>query len=224
IAHRVLERVSIDAFGTSDASHVNDLLDREGLPSDHPARAAILEKTSRFLRGAYAERIARERPTLERELPFVLGVTVDEGHRVSLRGAIDLLVRWPDGSVDVVDYKRARGPDPEAHAFQLDIYALAAREMAPDAASLRSGILFLGGDPSEPRWHVLSDPAELRMRIAKLGSEVVLARWSELYPRAPIATCRKIRCGYVALCHPHGETHALAPPPQKPGTKQLSLF
>ena len=224
IAHRVLERVPLEAFGQGESSHVNDLLDREGLPVDHPARATILDKTSRFLRGAYAARIACERPTLERELPFVLGVTDDSGRRVSLGGAIDLLVRWPDGSVDVVDYKRARGPDPEAHAFQLDVYALAAREFAPQARSLRSGILFLGGDPSEPKWHSLGDPAELRARIAKLGNDVVLARWSGIHPRAPIATCRKIHCGYLGLCHPVGDEPSSAPPPTKRGSAQLSLF
>ena len=226
IAHRVLERVPLDAFGRSDPSSVNELLDREGLPPEHPARATILEKTSRFLQGSYAERIRREGPTVERELPFVLGVVDDAGRRVSLRGAIDLLVRWPDGAVDVVDYKRARGPDPDAHAFQLDVYALAAREIAPHATSLRSGILFLGGDPSEPKWHPLADPAVLRARIAKLGNEVVLARWSELYVRAPIATCKKIRCGYVALCHPQGDEPTprspVSPAPRR--SAQLSLF
>lgn len=228
IAHRVLERVPFDAFGNEDASYVNDLLDREGLPADHPARATILDKTSRFLRGSYAERIGRERPALERELPFMVSATDESGRRVSLRGAIDLLVRWPDGSVDVVDYKRARGPDPEAHAFQLDVYALAARELAPDAPSLRSGILFLGGDPSEPRWHEVADFAALRTRIASLGSDVVIARWAETFARAPVTTCRKIRCGYVGLCHPEDEApvNALAPAaaPQKRANEQLSLF
>jgi hypothetical protein len=119
-----------------------------------------------------------------------------------LRGAIDLLVSWPDGSLDVLDYKRARGPDAEVHAFQLDVYALAAREMFPKATTIRSGILFLGGDPSEPSWHLLSEENIVRDRIARLGAKAVEARWSGELLRAPITTCKKIHCGYITLCHP----------------------
>ncbi|HEX7663904.1 MAG TPA: UvrD-helicase domain-containing protein [Polyangiaceae bacterium] len=215
IAHRVLEQIPAADFGKPSAeAHVARLLEREGLVEGHSARIAITEKTRRFLGGSYAAKIAREGATIHRETPFVLTLHDDAGRAVSLRGAIDLVVVWPDGNVDVVDYKRARGPDPAAHAFQLDVYALAARDLFPEAKETRAGILFLGGDPSEPKWHPLEDAVEARARIAKLGDKVVRSRWAGLYVRAPIAVCKKIHCGYVGLCHPKEDAKAA----------QLALF
>ncbi|MEO8797747.1 MAG: PD-(D/E)XK nuclease family protein, partial [Polyangiaceae bacterium] len=215
IAHRVLEQIPAADFGTPAAeAHVARLLEREGLAEGHSARVAITEKVRGFLGGTYAARIAAEGATILRETPFVLTLHDDHGRALSLRGAIDLVVLWPNGGVDVVDYKRARGPDPAAHAFQLDVYALAAGELFPEARETRAGILFLGGDPSEPKWHVLEAADVVRARIAKLGDKVVRSRWAGLYVRAPVTICKKIHCGYIALCHPKRETAA----------SQLALF
>jgi ATP-dependent helicase/nuclease subunit A len=219
IAHRVLEHVSVDAFGAANAGvEVSELLAREGIGATHGARDLVGDKITRFLRGKYASRIAREGGTLIREQPFVLSLRDSEERAVLLRGAIDLLVTWPDGSVDVLDYKRARGPDAEVHAFQLDVYALAARDMFPEATAIRSGILFLGGDPSEPSWHVLPEPRVVRERIVRLGAKAVAARQASApaneLPRVPVATCKSIHCGYISLCHP-------TPAAYKP---QLDLF
>jgi len=203
IAHRILEQVSVSSFGRPAArAEVEALLLREGIGETHHARDVVVEKIIRFLCGKYAGRIVSEGGVLLREQPFLLTLRDEMDRSVLLRGAIDLLVSWPDGSVDVVDYKRARGPDAEAHSFQLDVYALAAREMFPQAKALRAGIVFLGGDPSEPSWHPLPDVEIVRRRIVALGAKAVLARWSGDFPRAPISTCKKIHCGYVTLCHP----------------------
>lgn len=213
IAHRILEDLPIEAFGADARVEIDRLLDREGLPEGHSSRTLIAEKLSRFLGGSYASRLRAEGAEIAREVPFALDVHDAEGRAIVLRGSIDLLVRWPDGSVDVIDYKRARGPDPEAHAFQLDVYAVAARELHPNAPSLRTGIAFLGGDPSEPRWHGPAADADVRARIAALGNGVLSARWAASFPRAPLATCERIHCGYVALCHPRRQAAA-----------QLALF
>ncbi len=224
IAHRVLEHVSTGAFGSPTAqAEVAELLAKEGIGETHSARDLVSTKILRFLCGKYASRIAREGGKLIREQPFVLALK-DSARSVLLRGAIDLMVTWPDGSLDVLDYKRARGPDAEVHAFQLDVYALAAREMFPDVTVVRSGILFLGGDPSEPSWHVLPEPRVVRDRIVRLGAKAVEARQASAnaveLPRAPVATCKSIHCGYLSLCHPN--------PPAQPSltskASQLDLF
>ena len=125
---------------------------------------------------------------------------------MTLRGTIDLLVRWRDGSIDVIDYKRARAASVDAHALQLDAYALAARSLFPGTTRIRTGIVFLGGAGEEPVWRraetSIDAEADVAQRIASLGAQLVEARWSERFPRAPVTICRTIRCGYVRHCHP----------------------
>jgi ATP-dependent helicase/nuclease subunit A len=206
LAHRVLEQVDAASFGSrllarAEAARV---LTRAGIGPEHEKHGMILDRVLRFLDGAYAGRIAEKRGAIAREVAFVLEVKDPEGRAVALRGAIDLLVRWRDGTIDVLDYKRARGPSPEPHGFQLDAYVLAARALVPEATRVRSGIVFLGSaDPAaEPAWRPVGDPGAIRARLAALGARLVEARWSERFPREPIATCRAIRCGYAAHCHP----------------------
>jgi len=204
LAHRVLERVDAASFGATlfARAEASRILEREGVPRDHEKHGKVVERVLRFLGGAYAERVAAMKAQISREVTFVIDVADDEGRALVLRGSIDLLVRWKDGTVDVIDYKRARGPSPEPHAFQLDAYALAAREIVPDAARIRAGIDFLGGGRGEPAWIAPSEPSVSRARLAPLGARLVASRWSEQFPREPIATCRAIRCGYVRHCHP----------------------
>jgi ATP-dependent helicase/nuclease subunit A len=203
LAHKVLERLPRDLWGGAQVdAAISDLLEREGLAMDHPTHAAVAAKVARFAGGAYAARIARAGASVAREVPFVLRVSDDRGHSLALRGSIDLLVTWPDGAVEVVDYKRARGPSPEPYAFQLDVYLLAARDMAPDAPGLRAGIVFLGGEASDPVWRKPPDFTGVRARLAKLATDLVTARWTDAFPRAAPTTCRAIRCGYFRMCHP----------------------
>jgi ATP-dependent exoDNAse (exonuclease V) beta subunit len=65
------------------------------------------------------------------EVPFSL-LEREDGMPVILRGAIDCLVRRPDGSLVVVELKTGR-PNP-AHERQLDLYVRAAQTCYPDAA------------------------------------------------------------------------------------------
>ncbi|MEO6418662.1 MAG: PD-(D/E)XK nuclease family protein, partial [Polyangiaceae bacterium] len=202
LAHRILERIEPRQFGDPDvAKELTRLLELEGISKGHETHARIVSKVTRFLRGGYAARIAEEKASIVREEPFVLRVEDVAGRALAVRGTIDLLVTWPDGSVDVIDYKRARGPSAEPYAFQLDVYALAAREMRAPGAAIRAGIVFLGGDASEPHWRALGDPAETRERLASLGQKLVDARWSESFPRVPLPKCKSIHCGYVSLCY-----------------------
>ena len=203
----MLERVDAASFGAlllarAEASRV---LERAGVTRDHPKHAVVIERVLRFLGGAYAARVAAEKAEISREVPFVLDLRDAEKRVVTVRGTIDLLVRWRDGSVDVIDYKRARGAAVLPHAFQLDAYALAARALVPDAAKIRAGIVFLGAGAGEPAWLATTESsagARVEERLASLGARLVDARWSERFPRVAIATCREIRCGYVRHCHP----------------------
>jgi ATP-dependent helicase/nuclease subunit A len=202
LTHRVLEQADPASFGAplvarAEASRV---LERAGLARGDPRQARIVERVMRFLESRYASRVAAEKAEIAREVPFVLDLRDAEGRAITLRGAIDLVVRWRDGSVDVLDYKRARGADPAQHALPLAAYALAARTLFPSAGKVRSGIVFLGVGGGEPSWRA-ADP-EASSRLAALGVALVEARWTERFPRAPRETCAAIHCGYVTHCYP----------------------
>jgi ATP-dependent exoDNAse (exonuclease V) beta subunit len=62
------------------------------------------------------------------ELPFSCQPS---GQRHVLRGTIDCLIRRPDGSLVIVEFKTG-APSP-SHQAQLDVYLEAARVMFPDA-------------------------------------------------------------------------------------------
>ncbi|MDF2694230.1 MAG: putative ATP-dependent helicase, partial [Labilithrix sp.] len=136
------------------------------------------------------------------EVAFVLPVEDEAGRAVSLRGSMDLVVAWSDGAVDIVDYKSARGGETDSYAFQLDVYALAARARFPAAKRLRAGLSFLGGGTGEPVWRELPSEDAVRRRIAGLGGELVRARWADAFPRVEIARCESIYCGFIGRCHP----------------------
>jgi hypothetical protein len=201
----------VEAFLSADDADaaVAQTLARAGVPEDHPEHPAIAARALRFLRTSYARSIAERGATITRELPFVLPIEDDTGRAVTLRGSMDLVVSWPDGAIDVVDYKSARGGGPDAgphesgnYAFQLDVYALAARARFPEATRLRAGLSFLGGGTGEPVWRELPDETEVRERIAALGAKLVAARWSDTFSRVAIERCESIHCAFIGRCHP----------------------
>jgi ATP-dependent helicase/nuclease subunit A len=194
IAHRVLEHVDFGA--TEIEGEIDRLLDREGM-SAGPSRERVRARVLGFLRSAYARRIVRDGARTERERSFVLPIEAD-GTTILLKGSIDLVVHWKDGSTDIVDYKRARSATIEPHAFQLDAYVLALR--AEGIAGVRAGIAFLGGSP-EPKFRPSPREDEVRRTLGILARRLIEARASERFPRIPIKGCRALRCGYEPLCH-----------------------
>ncbi len=203
LAHRILERVDVAAFGRDEArAAASAILEREGVSRDHPKHDVVVARVMKFLGGSYAARVARAGGEVLREHPFVLAVRDAEGRALAVRGSIDLLVRWPDGAVDVLDYKRPRGPSAAPYAFQLDAYVLAARDLFPEANAVRAGIVFLGGDAAEPAWQRAFDGDAARARLASLGGRLVEARWTERFVRVDLPACHEIHCGYVPYCHP----------------------
>ena len=204
LAHAVLERIPTAAFAGVDAAvAASRALAAEGIPPEHAQHATIVARVERFLLGTYAQALAQSGAELRREVDFVLAVDDAQGRSVVLRGSMDLVVVWPNGAVDVVDYKSARGGAEDAHAFQLDVYALAARAMFPGAPRLRAGLVYLGGASAagEPSWRTLGNEAELRARLAGLGDRLVRARWGGEFPRVDLERCEAIYCGFIGRCH-----------------------
>ena len=203
LAHRILERIAPHHFGDPDAAReASAILAREGIAVEHAKHGAVVGRVTRFLTGAYAKRVGEAGAEVLREQPFVLSIPDAEGRTIALRGSIDLLVVWPDGRADIIDYKRARGPSAEPYAFQLDVYQLAAESMLPTETRIRAGIIFLGGDAAEPMWCTQVRSEDVRARLGALGAQLVRARWTETFPRVEPPRCRAIHCGFMSLCHP----------------------
>jgi hypothetical protein len=204
LAHAVLERLPLDVYLDPERAvvEVARSLESQGVPADHPQHPAIAGRALRFVRTSYARSIAERGGTITREVAFVLPIEDDAGRAVSLRGSMDLVVAWPDGAVDVVDYKSARSGNTDSYAFQLDVYALAARARFPHATRLRAGLAFLGAGTGEPVWRDLPSERDVRRRIASLGADLVRARWLESFPRVAIERCESIYCGFIGRCHP----------------------
>lgn len=210
IAHAVLERVPPEAFGDKAADAiVEQLLAEEGLPKEHASHAPVAERVLRFMRGAYGSRLRDEKAELIRERTFTFSIASDgDVPEVKLRGTIDLIVRWPDGTVDVIDYKRARGPDATIHSFQLDLYTLAVNQAFPEATRIRRGVVFLGGEADEPAWLGEADLKGVAADVANLGGRLTRARISDSFARSPIAVCERIRCGFIERCYGDGSAEA----------------
>jgi ATP-dependent helicase/nuclease subunit A len=202
IAHAVLERVSRESFGGAAASDaVSRLLELEGVPPSHSRHDAIASRVIRFLSSRYAADVSSRGAGIRREVPFSLPIPDVRVGTVVLRGSIDLLVEWPDGDVDVVDYKSARSAVPAAHALQLQVYALAAGALVTGLRTLRAGLVFLGGGSSEPVWRTIRDEDEVRREITDLANRLVDARWSGRFPRVELSRCEAIHCGFIGRCH-----------------------
>ena len=204
LAHAVLERVPTTAFAGEDAeAAASRALAAEGISVDHAQHAAIVARVARFLGGSYAKALAAAGAELRREVAFVLPVEDREGRSIVLRGNMDLVVVWPDGTVDIVDYKSARGGGEGAYGFQLDVYALAARALFPGAPRLRAGLVYLGGASAagEPAWRALPEESDVRARIAEMGDRLVRARWTGAFPRVALERCEAIHCGFIGRCH-----------------------
>ncbi|CAN5283257.1 hypothetical protein BH09MYX1_BH09MYX1_59990 [soil metagenome] len=202
--HRLLEVVSESAFGAEDPRlEIEAALRRGGLDPTATFANGAIDRAERFLKSDYAKAVRAAGATILREHPFVVplgGTTMN----VVLRGAIDLLVVHPDGSVDVIDYKRARGPEVEPYVPQLAMYALAAAKlMNAPPAKVRAGIVFLGGTgAAEPRFAALPRLAKVTKDLEARAIELHHARQSERFPRVAEARCIELHCGYRALCHP----------------------
>jgi ATP-dependent helicase/nuclease subunit A len=209
--HRVLERIDVAAFGAANAAdRAREALafGDADLGLDTPARERVVRAAARFLASDYARSVREGGAETFRERAFVLAVAGAD-LTVTLRGAMDLVVVWPNGDVDVVDYKRARGPDARPHALQLDVYAAAAQGLA--RGRVRAGAVFLGGDGAPaPAFRPPLVRRKLEAHLVALAGDLLDARRADRFPRASPKTCHAIGCGYFHLCHPAKEKRQLA--------------
>ena len=211
LAHRLLEVVELDlvrAGGPALREHLETLLWREGESPKDPASREILEEVEAFLSTRFAAGLARAGAArVHRELPFLLRLPEVEGLSLHVKGKIDLLVEEEDGGALVVDYKFSRrhpaGLAP--YAFQLDCYALAARQLVKDGVPVRSGIAFLQEGRAEPELRTReesADPEQFARALATAGRRLLEASQRFEWTGRESETCRAIRCGYLYRCHP----------------------
>jgi hypothetical protein len=108
-----------------------------------------------------------------------------------------LVVERPDGSLEIIDYKRSRGGDSQRYALQLATYASICRAHF-EAADIRVGLVHLLGRSNEPEWLVPPTP-----ELGDFVADLVRRRYSNEYPPVAPAHCRRARCGFLDACHPH---------------------
>jgi ATP-dependent helicase/nuclease subunit A len=199
-AHRVLELYPLDRWGeTVDRSEIERLLVREMPIETATVRETTSANVARFLASPYAAHVRRSGASVYREEPFVLDL--GKGHdRLHLRGTVDLLVAFPDGSADVIDYKSSGSQGP-ARDFQLRAYGLAARRRY-DVSPVRAAIVDLSS-PDEPAPRELdeADHARFESRLLDLRAAFVAARSHAHFGGLDRVECEALRCGFIRACH-----------------------
>lgn len=214
-AHRVLERWPADRFGRpTKVNEVAARLAEEGLGPDHPEATRLAQGLARFLEGPYARRIREEGAVVLREEALALGVEPvifgqRHGARLSVRWAIDLVVDFPDGTVDVIEVRRARPrADLGPYELVLRVGALAMSRRHPERP-VRAGVLFLGAQ-GEPSWLPAQgergaispeEHARFEQGLGWLAQRFAEARGNERWEPVAVETCRRLRCGFLEICH-----------------------
>ena len=145
LVHRLVQ-FAAELAEPADSDDVANLAARLMRPEE---RATAVDAAASVARAIAAWSALRAQPGLaellasgERmhEVPFSC-VAPESPARV-LRGTIDCLVRRPDGSIAVIEFKT--GAPSKAHQAQLDIYLQAARAMFPDSP-VTGRIAYAGG-------------------------------------------------------------------------------
>ena len=206
IMHRVLEHLPALEFGAPKRGTLEALLAREGVVPDDPAHAAMLGALLAFASGPFAASCLARGAVLHRELSFVLGVDGGSSRRLELRGTADLVAEYPDGSIEIVDYKRGAGPHAELHAFQLGVYTHAVRQRFPDAPSIRAGVAFLGEGKGEVQFLPPSDRAPDSdcegAELLALADGLARARGLSQFSAQARPRCEQLHCPYLGTCWP----------------------
>jgi ATP-dependent exoDNAse (exonuclease V) beta subunit len=223
LAHRLLERLDLQAFRARGESALHDLLADEGYgaPLGDDVKQVLVTVLA-FLAGPTGRDLLARADGVRRELPFLFAPR-GEGPRLLVKGQIDLVLEDPAGVV-VLDYKlaRKRGAQAPAYAFQIGVYAAAARALF--GKPVRAGLIYLlDKQPgAELRRFSDDDLDAIEARLAALGARLAEVRRLAVFPRIERPACEQLGCGYVTRCHgaaPPSSEHG----PSKKG-KQLTLF
>ena len=213
LAHRLLERVDPKlAYGNAKVQRdrLAALAWDEGVDPSAPDARQVIDWAQRFLGTSFARRLATAGPArIHRELPFLLRLEDGGGGNIHVTGQIDLLFEDEDSSALVVDYKTSeRHPDGLApYDFQLDCYAMAARQLVNSGVAVRTGIAFLQQRSPEPELRppgsaeTLSD---LERQLTVAASSLLSAAHRNEWTGQPKSRCEQIHCGYQYRCHANG--------------------
>ena len=135
--------------------------------------------------------------------------------RLTLRGAFDLRIEHGDGDVDVVELRAPRARDDlAARELGLRAAALAVHHARAEGErpGVHAGVLSLGGG-AEPAWLRGSgsggclgaeEHARFEEELGALAERYAEARSDDRWETVPVATCRRLRCGFVSVCHGPG--------------------
>ncbi|AKT42188.1 UvrD-helicase domain-containing protein [Chondromyces crocatus] len=214
-AHRVLSRWPLQRWGVpTKVGEVMERLSAEGMGPEHPEAMRLAQGIAAFLDGPYARRVRVEQAAVLGDEAFTLGVDPriierGRGAHLSVRWAADLVVDFPDGSVDVIELRRAR-PRTNLSAYELvlrvDALALHRRS---EGRPIRAGVLFLGSK-LEPTWLpaqgeggalALEEHERFEQGLSWLAQGFAEARGNERWEPVPVETCRRLRCGFIEICH-----------------------
>jgi RecB family exonuclease len=154
-----------------------------------------------FLSGPYAARVRDAGGACLREEPFVVPIERSEG-TLHLRGTVDLVVAFPDGSAEIVDYKSAWQADAEDPSFQLCAYALAVHRLHR-WSPIRVGVLDLGSGSQSPSLTSLDAAAlaAFESHLASLRGPFLAARSADRFPGVERSRCEQLGCGFLTACH-----------------------
>ena len=175
--HQVLER--IDYSRAIDEAYLTELVGSSarqlGLWAGEEQSLAIRADLKAFLGSDLGRFLSGPaRPPILREVPFSLGIGLDQGGLMRLEGKIDLVVRagarpW------VVDYKRAR-PKGEEYLFQMLTYGLALARSG-DRPGLKTIYLYQGSALIKELPFGPAEEAGIEQRLVDLG-RFLARRWS----------------------------------------------
>jgi ATP-dependent exoDNAse (exonuclease V) beta subunit len=211
LAHLLLEQVELSLIGSPEAelrAHLDALLWAEGHDAKEPRTREIVDWALGFLKTPFAARMkAAGRAKVHRELPFLLRLGGEDGGlALHLKGTIDLLFEDGSGGATVIDYKsskrHAEGLAP--YAFQLDCYALAARNFVREGVPIRTGIAFLREEDAGPDLREAADAVELSRleeRLVKGAAQLLAHSRHHDWPGLERKDCQRLGCGYTYRCH-----------------------
>ncbi|MFT3775745.1 MAG: UvrD-helicase domain-containing protein [Minicystis sp.] len=208
--HRALARWPIASWGQpTDPRAVAARLVSEGLPPDDAETTRLAQGIARFLEGPYARAAAGAQIHTAEPFAVTASISARPPRRLLLDGTIDLRVAHADGRIDVIEIRAGRPrPDIGAQAFAVRSAALATARANPEAR-VRAGMLFLGGS-AEPAFLRGSGPdasldasehARFEKDLATIAERFAEARYDDRWEAVPVATCRRLGCGFVAACH-----------------------
>lgn len=209
--HRLLETVDPRAFGAKDAQ-------RWLLACAEPDEHGLIEPLAAVLQSPYAREIATRGARLDRERAFSLRRELGEG-AVLVTGSMDLVVTWPDGNLDVIDYKRSKLHSIERYRTQVALYRAAVQDAAP-AARVRAGLWSL--EDTAPHFFSEEETASASAEVDAVLPRFLRESHAPDTSRQPESYCLRIRCGFRPRCHStSGSPHSNASMPE--ASQNLSM-